>query len=122
MFSECQSNLGHIGGSSHHDARHGDMIADLLRSINTVICWQDPTFSPDISYLSSKCSVFINSDRVDMPIHDNFCSGIFYLIAAGLPTGKLTSNNINIIMGAMFIVIVVAVMIQKLREKRNEDR
>jgi peptidoglycan/LPS O-acetylase OafA/YrhL len=52
----------------------------------------------------------------------NFCSGIFYLIAAGLPTGKLTSKNINIMMGAMFMVIVVAVMIQKLREKRNEDR
>ncbi len=52
----------------------------------------------------------------------NFCSGIFYLITAGLPTGKLTSKNINIMMGAMFMVIVVAVMIQKLREKRNKDR
>lgn len=50
----------------------------------------------------------------------NFCSGIFYLIAAGLPTGKLTIRNLPVMMGAMFLVIAAAVIIQKVRET-SED-
>ena len=51
----------------------------------------------------------------------NLITGILRIAEAGLPEGKLTATNITVIMGVMFMVIVVAVIIQKLREKRNED-
>lgn len=51
----------------------------------------------------------------------NLITGILRIAEDGLPEGKLTATNITVIMGVMFMVIVVAVIIQKLREKRNED-
>ena len=51
----------------------------------------------------------------------NLVTGILRIAEDGLPEGKLTATNITVIMGVMFMVIVVAVIIQKLREKRNED-
>lgn len=51
----------------------------------------------------------------------NLITGILRIAKDGLPEGKLTTINITVMMGAMFMVIVAAVMIQKLREKRSED-
>ena len=51
----------------------------------------------------------------------NLITGILRIAEDGLPEGKLTATNITLIMGVMFMVIVVAVLIQKAREKRSED-
>ena len=51
----------------------------------------------------------------------NLITGIFRIAEDGLPEGKLTTINITVMMGAMFMVIVAAVLIQKAREKRSED-
>ena len=51
----------------------------------------------------------------------NLITGILRIAEDGLPEGKLTATNITVIMGVMFMVIVVAVLIQKAREKRSED-
>ena len=51
----------------------------------------------------------------------NLITGILRIAEDGLPEGKLTTINIPVMMGAMFMVIVAAVLIQKAREKRSED-
>ena len=51
----------------------------------------------------------------------NLITGILRIAEDGLPEGKLTTINITVMMGAMFMVIVAAVLIQKAREKRSED-
>lgn len=51
----------------------------------------------------------------------NLITGIFRIAEDGLPEGKLTTINIPVMMGAMLMVIVAAVLIQKAREKRSED-
>ena len=50
-------------------------------------------------------------------------SSLAYFVSprSGLPEGKLTATNITLIMGVMFMVIVVAVLIQKTRETVRTD-
>lgn len=52
----------------------------------------------------------------------NTITGTLRIYEDGLPEGKLTIINIPMMMGVMFLVIVAAVLMQKAREKRNDDQ
>jgi hypothetical protein len=52
----------------------------------------------------------------------NLITGAIRIAEDGLEEGKLTSTNIGVMMGSMFLVIAAAVLIQKAREKKDENQ
>lgn len=51
----------------------------------------------------------------------NLVTGILQIRTQGLPAGILTSSNMDIIMGIMFLVISIAAVIKNAREKNEEE-
>lgn len=51
----------------------------------------------------------------------NLISGIGNIIQNGLHGGRLTINNIDIMMGTMFLIIVAAVMVKRTAKSQEED-
>lgn len=51
----------------------------------------------------------------------NTVTGALRIHEDGLPDGKLGILNINLLMGILFMLIVAAVLLQKLSEKRSMD-
>ena len=51
----------------------------------------------------------------------NLVTGILQIRTQGLPAGILTSSNMDIIMGIMFLVISIAAVIKNARGKSEEE-
>lgn len=49
----------------------------------------------------------------------NTCTGVLRLYQDGLPTGKLTMVNANLMTGLLFLVVAGAVLVRKAMEKKD---